>query len=293
MRLILDTDIGSDVDDALALAFAVRHPDIDLAGVTTVADDVVWRARIATKLLRIAGREDVPVAPGVGWTTSPGAVQSRWDHDSEGFVDDETTTYEADGVDFLIEETKRGRAEVATIGMQSNVAAALTRDPSFAQRVDRLDVMGGMFAPLRDEPPTRDHNLMVDPDASVTSLNADLPKLIVPIDVSFHARLPDAHRERLRGGDELCRALAVLLDVWARTSNPPPDVAAFLHDPLLVACTVDTRFVTKETMKVTVVRHEGAVRTFIDPVCGRECDVVTSVDGPAFADFWLGVVYGE
>jgi purine nucleosidase len=291
MRLILDTDIGSDVDDALALAFAVRHPDIDLVGVTTVADDVLWRARIATKLLRIAGYEEVPVAPGVGWTTSPGGVRSRWTHDSEGFADDETTTYDLDGVEFLIEETERAPAEVATIGMQSNVAAAIERDPDVVRRIVRLDVMGGMFAPLADAPPTRDHNLMVDPDASVLSLNADVPKLIVPIDVSFHARLSTTHLERLREGDDLCRALAVLLDVWIRTSDPAPGVAAILHDPLLVACTVDKRFVTTETMKVTVVRHDGAVRTFIDPVCGREAEVVTSVDGPAFADFWFETVF--
>ena len=122
IRLILDTDIGSDVDDALALAFCIRHPDIDLAAVTTVADDTVWRARIASTLLRLAGAQ-VPVAPGVGWERSPSGVRSRWDRDSDPFEIDEVA-FDRDGVSVLLEESP---AEVATIGMQSNVAAALAR----------------------------------------------------------------------------------------------------------------------------------------------------------------------
>jgi purine nucleosidase len=287
MRLILDTDIGSDVDDALALAFCLRHPDIDLAAVTTVADDTVWRARIATTLLRLAERSDVPVAPGVGWEKSPSGRASRWPGDSEGFELDDPS-YDRDGVQVLLDET---RAEVATIGMQSNVGAALERDPSFSSRVTRLNVMGGMFGPLGDEPPSRDHNLVVDPDASVRSLNAGIPTLCLPIDVSFHARLRVVHREKLRSGDALCRALAHLLDVWAKHSKPSDDVAAILHDPLLVACTVNRDFVTSEELPVTVVRHGDACRTFIDPVVGRPWDVIRSVDGPSFADFWTDTVF--
>ena len=171
MRLILDTDIGSDVDDALALAFCLRHPDIDLVAVTTVADDTVWRARIASTLLRLAGSSEIVVAPGVGWERSPSGMTSRWPGDSEGFELDDVS-FERDAVSVLIEETP---AEIATIGMQSNVAAALERDPSFAARVTRLNVMGGMFGKLGDEPPSRDHNLVVDPDAAVRSLNAGMP----------------------------------------------------------------------------------------------------------------------
>jgi len=289
MRLILDTDIGSDVDDALALAFCLRHPDIDLAAVTTVADDTLWRARIASTLLRLAGRPDVLVAPGVGWEQSPSGLASRWPGDSEGF-ELEDVSYEREGVDVLMAETP---AQIATIGMQSNIAAAMERDPSFASRVERLNVMGGMFGPLGDEPPSRDHNLVVDPDASVRSLNARMPTMYVPIDVSFKARLPVSHREKLRTGDAFCRALAHLLDVWAKYSNPSPDVAAILHDPLLVACTVDRRFVTTETLPVRVVRDGDACRTFIDPVIGHPCEVIRSVDGPGFADFWLETVFRD
>ena len=61
-RIWIDTDLGSDVDDALALAFALRHPKLELVGVSTVFGDVELRARMGEELLRLGGAEGVPVA---------------------------------------------------------------------------------------------------------------------------------------------------------------------------------------------------------------------------------------
>jgi purine nucleosidase len=296
VRLILDTDIGSDVDDALALAFALRHPDIDLVAVTTVADDTIKRARIARQVLRAAGREDVEIAPGVGWGSCPHPERRSWfGHEDKLLAGDgDAISFDRDGVTLLLDETKNGDVEVATVGMQSNAASAVQHDASFAGRVKRLDVMGGVFAPIRigDQviPTAWDHNLMIDRDASVRSLNAGFNSMYCPVDVTVQAPLPRSHLERLRDGDELCRTLARHLDHWISVANPADDVAAILHDPLCVACTVDRRFVTTETLPVTVAVHEGVVRTFIDRADGRPAEVITSVDGAGFADFWLETV---
>lgn len=295
-RLVLDTDLGTDVDDALALAFVLRHPNVDLAAVTTVADDVRRRAHIAAELLRLAGRDDVEVAPGVGWTDPPAGRRSWFGHEGEGLLgpDEPPPGFVRDGVTLLLEETASVPTEVATVGMQSNIAAALDRDATFAGRMPRLHVMGGVFAPIlvgRGElPPSSDHNLAVDPDASLRALNAGMKMTYVPLDVTVRAPLRRRHLEALRSGDDLCRALASLVDVWTRVAPMPDDIVAILHDPLTVACAVERRFVTTETMPVTVALHEGAVRTFVDRVAGREAEVVTSVDGEAFADFWLETV---
>lgn len=298
-RLILDTDIGTDVDDALALAFALRHPEIDLLAVTTVADDAVKRADIARKLLRIAGRDDIEVAPGVAWEECPAPGRKSWfGHEGQGLLQDtgETSTYARDAVTLLLEETKNASLEIAVVGMQSNIAAALAKDDGFAERVSRLDVMGGVFAPITVGqgviPPSADHNLMIDPDASVLALNAGLNTMYVPLDVTVHAPLLKQHLESLRTGDDLCRALARLIDVWVEVTKMPGDVVAILHDPLTVACVVDRRFVTSEMLPVTVAMHKGIVRTFIDRAAGREAEVITSVDGEAFADLWLETVLG-
>lgn len=298
VRLVLDTDIGTDVDDALALAFALRHPDIDLVAVTTVADDTHRRAHFASELLRIAGRDDVEVAPGVGWTEPPAGRRSWFGHEGEGLLapDAEPPAYTRDGVTLLLEETAKAATEVATVGMQSNVAASLERDAAFAERVHHLHVMGGVFAPIRagsvELPVAFDHNLMVDPPASVLALSAGIATTYVPLDVTVHAPLMLSHLEQLREGDDLCRALASLIDVWRKVLPMPEGVVAFLHDPLTVACVVERRFVTTETLPVTVALHDGAVRTFVDRAAGHPAEVVTSVDGDAFADYWLETVLG-
>jgi purine nucleosidase len=295
--LILDTDIGGDIDDALALAFCIRHPDIDLRAVTTVADDTVRRGHWARRILELAGRDDVEVAAGVGWETSPSGRTSAWPHDGHGLLrPDETYELSSrDGVTLLLETLG---VTVSTVGMQSNIAAALERDPSFAKRVPLLAVMGGVFAPVRvggDHvlPPAVDHNLCVDPAASVKALNAGIPSFYTPIDVTVHAQLREHHLDALRSGDELCRAIAGAIDAWRPTSNMPEGTVAVMHDPLTVACLVERRFVETMVAPVTVAIHtNGHVRTFIDPLEGHDAEIVTSVDGDAFCDFWLQTLLG-
>jgi inosine-uridine nucleoside N-ribohydrolase len=189
--------------------------------------------------------------------------------------------------------------------MQSNVSAALERDPSFASEVSRLVVMGGVFGPIdflgNPLPPAVDHNLNVDQQASLRALNAGMRALYVPCDVTFGTWLMDYHLDRLRAGDSLCVELARQIEIWAGRQAGrgrgiiPADHVCLLHDPLAVACmTAEGRQLVKsERMPVTVAMHHGAVRTFIDPAGGFEAEVVRAVDAPAFAEFWLRTVLGR
>jgi purine nucleosidase len=306
LPFILDTDIGTDVDDALALAFAVRCPDLDLRAVTTVSGDTTRRARIAKKLLMLAGRNDIEVAAGERGEQSQPQRNAEAGHEDAmlGPLTDDLALSDRDAVTLLLEETEAGRCEVATVGMQSNIAAALVRDPGFAHAFPRLVVMGGVFGPIdflgNPLPPSVDHNLNVDQPASLGALNAGIPTLYVPCDVTFATWLTASHLDRLRTGDALCRELARQIDVWTPSMHTtgrgiiPPEYVALLHDPLAVACMVAAgrRFVTTQRHRVTVAMHHGHVRTFIDPAAGHEAEVVTSVDAPAFADFWLKTVLG-
>jgi purine nucleosidase len=301
LSLILDTDIGGDVDDALALAFAIRHPDIDLRAVTTVSGDTVRRAKIAKKLLLLAGRDDVEVAAGVrGANPERNEIIEGADEVAVDEAQRDPSISRRDAVALLLDECEPGGVQVATIGMQSNVAAALESDPAFASSVERLAVMGGMFAPVRffgeELPPSLDHNLIVDPQAAVRALNAGFDMLITPIDVTMTAWLMQEHLDRLRAGDALCRELARQIDVYGRGKHwhglIPEGHVCLLHDPLAVACMVDRRFVTTERLPVTTAMHQGNIRTFIDPVAGVEAEVVRSVDAAGFAAFWLTTVLG-
>jgi purine nucleosidase len=304
LPFILDTDIGSDVDDALALAFALRHPDFDLRAVTTVSGDTHRRALIAKKLLRLAGRDDIEVAAGVGGAAADPHNRAEGGHEDEmlGVHPADLEISQRDAPALLLDECAEHHYEVATVGMQSNIAAALERDGSFAGDVPRLTVMGGIFAPCdflgTTLPPSIDHNLNVDQPASLRSLNAGMPMLFVPCNVTFSIWFTAPQLERLRKGDGLCRELARQIDIFALDMRAhgggiiPDDYVCLLHDPLAVACMTDAgrRFVRTEQMRVTTAMHEGSVRTFIDPAAGQPSDVVTGVDAPAFAEFWLTTV---
>lgn len=306
LPFILDTDIGTDVDDALALAFALRHPDLDLRAVTTVSGDTGRRARIAKKLLLIAGRGDIEVAAGERGEQSQPLRSAEAGHEDAmlGDTSADLPLAARDAVTLLLDACETHSYEIATVGMQSNIAAALERDPGFGATVPRITVMGGVFAPVdflgNTLPPTVDHNLNVDQPASLRALSADIARLYVPCDVTMGTWLTASHLEKLRKGDALCHELARQIDIWMPHLHRggrgiiPPEYVALLHDPLAVACMIDAgrRFVTTQKARVTVAMHQGHVRTFIDPAAGHEAEIITGVDATAFAEFWLATVLG-
>jgi len=297
--LVLDTDIGSDVDDALALALAIRHPEIDLRAVTTVSADTTARAHIAARILAIAGQDSVEVAAGV---RVAGDEQNWSGREGEGLTPGAEVPLSERGAIDVLRAVESG-AVVATIGMQSNLAAAVTSAPTLIDRVDTLVVMGGVFAPIvmldgTEVGASRDWNLVVDPAGAVSSLNAGFSAFYVPCDVTFRLPLRQKHLDRLREGDELCQVLGHMIDDWRAQvvaqydEAKLGDVVALLHDPLAVACVVDRSFVTVERMPVVVELRDGVPRTIVDAERGREADIVRSVDAAAFADWWLETVLG-
>jgi purine nucleosidase len=315
-RILLDTDIGTDVDDALALAFALRHPEVDLSAVTTVSGDTRLRGQIAARLIALAGppggragRSEIKVAAGV---REPLLQQGRmfWaGHEGRGLLEEgeELPLSPRHAVDLLVESLRAEEMEVVTVGPQSNLAAALVKEPGIAERISRLTVMGGFFHACelegRTVPPTVDYNLNADPEAAVRALSAPIPTTFVPADVTMRAWLLERDLLRLeKSKDPLAQALARLVRIWTPVQRrllealglpAQTEVVAILHDPLAVATVVDRRFVKTERLKTTVAIVDGWARTFIDPAAGREVEVVTDVDARAFADFWLETVVGE
>jgi purine nucleosidase len=308
LSLVLDTDIGTDVDDAFALAFALRHPRIDLRAVTTVSGDAVRRAQIAAKLLRLAGREDVEVAVGLGSPRPPSGRSAWMGHEGDGLLaaDERLPVSVRDATTLIVDEARRARMSgeklrLAGVGLLTNLAAALETDPELARGLERIAVMGGMLARVesggRTLPASAEHNLTLDPAAAVTVLTAELPTLLVPLDVTVRTRVVSSQVERLRNGDELCRGLARLIDIWApilraRAPGLPADQVAVLHDPLTVAALAEPDLVAIERLPLTVTVIGGAVRTLVDPVAGRPTDVVTAADSERFERLWLDTVLG-
>jgi purine nucleosidase len=296
LPFILDTDIGSDVDDALALAFAIRHPGLDLRAVTTVSGDTIRRANIARKLLHLAGRDDIPVAAGErGEQTQPNR-SAEGGHEDEMLGDwPGLDLSPRGGVDLLLELLGGGEVELAAVGMQSNVSHALGRDPTLPSRVPRFTVMGGVFAEVQSLghrlPATIDHNLNVDQRASLHSLNAGFRILYVPCDVTMSTWLLRKHVDRLRRGDALCRELARQIDIFHRDfqqqigARLPDDHMCLLHDPLAVACMVDRSFVQPPPLRSASPAPRPHTDVHRPPRRRRRSRDRHFRERPAFADF--------
>ena len=170
-KIILDTDIGTDVDDALALAVLLGSKDVDLIGITTVYGDTRLRSQIAMSLCTMASR-DKPTFMGEGATISGDAV---WVSGLEGknFTDLESFTPQPkSAVDFLVESVtaQPGSIDLIAIGQLTNIARAIQSSKDFEKCVKRVWIMGGDFSQLRVEP-----NIKCDVDAAKVVLESNLP----------------------------------------------------------------------------------------------------------------------
>src|SRR5215475_810594 len=139
-KVIIDTDIGDDIDDAFALALALRSPELQILGVTTTFGDTEARARIADRFLGKAGRPDIPVLAGKPTTTTNPMNQRRY---GEGGQFGKAS--HGNAVDFLLEQIKRypGEITLIAIGPLMNVGAAIDRDSATFRKLKRVVVMGG------------------------------------------------------------------------------------------------------------------------------------------------------
>jgi purine nucleosidase len=300
-RILLDTDIGTDVDDALALALALASPELELVAITTVAGDTVLRARVAARLLALAGRRDVPVHAGCGEALSTPGGFAWFGHEGQGILDGSADTVSDEpAVEALRRHLRDGPGlEVVAVGPLTNLALALARDPACAGRIGRLTVMGGWLrgaivggVPL---PPSVDYNLCSDPVAAARVLSAGIPTRLVSADATVQVWLTAADVVALeRAGSPLQRALARAVRIWTPVQRrlftglgapPAPDNAAFLHDPLALACVHDESFCTVEELAIEPAIVDGAFRALLRSAgtagaCAMRC--ATAVDAPRF-----------
>jgi inosine-uridine nucleoside N-ribohydrolase len=274
--IILDTDIGTDIDDAFALALVLRSPELDLIGVTTVSGDTAARAAIAAKMLSIAGRGDVPVFAGPPGKPLP-CAQCRW---AESFRWPELDHEGA--VAFLEDQFNRqpGELTLVTIGPLTNIAALLKRDPAVAKKIKRIVMMGGSlrrgYSP--GSGPTPEYNIAADIPAAQAVFSSGIPILMAPLDVTAELQLEAADRQKIFShGTPLTTALADLYKLWGQ---PTPT----LFDPMAVSLLLDPNLCQVKSFYIAV-DFEG----FTQEGWGKPANARVAVDtNPRkFIEFYL------
>jgi purine nucleosidase len=202
-RIILDVDSAG--DDILAVLFAAASPDLKLEGVTTVAGaagGIEQVTNVVLNTLTLADRWDVPVAAGA-WRPIVGNAKTdmaapvhfekrlaarfgdRLRMSNEKAPPPGRPPIAMHAVDFLLDAARAAPGEITliTTGPLTNAAMALLQDRDFGKRLKRLIVLGGAFSTPGNMTPISEYNIWADPEAARTVLNADVDKILVPLDV--------------------------------------------------------------------------------------------------------------
>jgi inosine-uridine nucleoside N-ribohydrolase len=215
--VILDTDIGGDVDDTWALAFMLRCPELDVRLVVTDTGDTVYRARIAARMLQVAGRTDVPVGVGTRFYESDGG-EPQWDWAADYDLDDYPGVVREDGVDALIEAVMGGDGQMTLvcIGPVPNVAEALRREPAVAERARFVGMHGSVRLGYGGSPePAREANVANHTEACQAVFAAPWAKTITPLDTCGLVHLEgERYRAVAESPDPLPRAVIQNYRIW-------------------------------------------------------------------------------
>jgi inosine-uridine nucleoside N-ribohydrolase len=193
--VILDTDIGSDVDDILALVLLAKAPELQLLGITTVYGDTIRRAKIAKATCDMLKRPDVKIVPGVPKPIS--RRQVYWaGHEGEGIPGLEAipvdTSIKAE--DYLVASAEQslGELEILAIGPLTNIAKAIQLSAEFKNRVKHLYIMGGAFWLDRPE-----HNIRCDVDAAQIVFESGIPITAVGLDLTLRVWITEKDVRRM------------------------------------------------------------------------------------------------
>jgi len=180
--VIFDTDIGTDVDDILALVLLAKAPELNLLGVTTVYGDTNFRAKIARKTTQMLGRDDIKIVPGESRPRSGRHV--HWaGHEGEGIPNLDAVEIEQSqpGPAYIAEtaEVLNGELEVIATGPLTNIARAITEAPASWTKIEHLYIMGCAFWM-----PGAEHNIKCDAEAARVVFASGIPTTVISLDLT-------------------------------------------------------------------------------------------------------------
>jgi purine nucleosidase len=284
-KIILDTDIGSDIDDAVCLAYLLANPAADLLGITTVTGDTVARAQMASVLCKIAGKK-VPIFPGKRESllteqmqphVPQAAALSKWEHDK--------TFPEGQAIDFLRQTIRANPGEVVLLGIgpMSNIAALFAVDEEIPKLLKGLVLMCGHFQATA---PHAEWNALVDPTATAIVYRAKTPyHRSIGLDVTMKVTMPAAQvRERFKA--PLLRPVLDFAEVWFQKAE-----TITFHDPLAAATIFDDSICTFEKGRIAIELKsdlQPGATLWYEKAEGGTHEVATSVQSARFFEHYFG-----
>lgn len=246
-KIIIDTDIGDDIDDALAIAFALESPELEIVGITTVFKNVEARAKLAVNMLQMAGRSHIPVFSGIGRPVlnkvDLDEVPCQYSEEKDGHA----AGYGTNAIDFIVDTVMRsdGDLTLVPIGPLTNIAVAILKEPGLRTKVKEIVLMGGTYYNHLGE-----WNIVCDPEAARIVFESGIPIKAVGLDVTVKCMLTRDDVSRLNSNHKPSGAyLPALISRWLGDKTDPH---MMLHDPLAVCAVFDERILEMRQEEIAV-----------------------------------------
>jgi purine nucleosidase len=259
--VLIDTDIGDDIDDALALALALRSPEIDVQGVTTVFGDTQLRARLAAHVLRVFGREEIPVAAG---QQMPLLLRHRPSGVPQAAILDTCTTSPElspySGPELIIQTAMahHGNLTLFCLGPLTNVAIALIIEPRLFMAIRSIVVIGGTSGF-----PLPEWNVRSDAQAAKIVLASGVPVTLLGCNITMRCQFRESDIEKLHyEKSPQTHLLSQLIAVWQRHRPRWHPKLPYLHDPLAIVALCAPELIHFEVMTARVFTR-GLIKGFM------------------------------
>jgi inosine-uridine nucleoside N-ribohydrolase len=267
LPVVLDTDIGDDIDDTWALVMLLKRPQFDVKLITTTYGKSVYRAKIIAKLLSVACRTDIPIGLGAGGSDGTGG-QQPWvkDFDLAAY----RGKVHKEGVAALIDaiNTSPSPLTIISIGPSNTVAAALDRQPSIAAKARFVGMQGSVYKGYDGGKPTPEWNVKAAvPEAQRVFSAPWREAIITPLDTCGLVNLAGERFQKVvASNDPLAKALIDNYRIWA--NNKKVDVSSTLFDTVAVylALPGPKRLTKIEELRIKV-SDDGMTR--IDPAAAK------------------------
>jgi purine nucleosidase len=234
-KVIVDTDVGDDVDDAFAIDLVLASPELEVLGLSSAWGDTALRARMLDRMVCETGRKEIAVHAGVKTDTDTKFTQAAW---ARAGVAHE----HGDAVGFLLEQARAapGEVTVLALGPLTNLAAAYDRDPEGFRKLKQVVLMGGSIRRGYGDvgkPAEPEYNIARDPQAAQKLLRSGVKVSMLPLDSTQLKFGAERMKQLAAISTPMTDALQVLVAEWGRgLESPVPTLfdavaAAYLVDP--------------------------------------------------------------
>jgi len=252
--VIIDTDIGDDIDDAFALGVALQDPRLQVIGITTAWGDTRTRTLLVRRFLTDVGRHDVTVAQGPATHSTITFTQKQW---AEGATD---MTPAPDAIDFIRDQVRARPGEITLIGLAplTNIEALQQRDPGTLRKLKQVFLMAGSIyagylrnGAIPNPEPSAEYNVVSAPHGLAVLLESHVPVKLFPLD-STQIKLDEVDRDRLFAyGSPAADALTLLYHQW-RLYNDWGQITPTLFDVIPVIALLQPSLCPLTNLRITV-----------------------------------------